>query len=351
VAAFGWDAVVEATANFAKTPQDIDVTEGSNKVWAINDNAAGDSMFSFIDDTFDAGPSLASPADGATLLTNPVTGHAGDTAFSWSGLSKSNAYEMDVALDSGFKEMVIDGLAVASPAPTVVEVVGPNQAAGAPETYEFMPGTIYYWRVKATAPVASPWSEVRSFVYESLAEPFAISGPEVGATSVSVEPTLSWAVYKGAVLYELVISEDPSFEIPTLTTNVENNFFKAEGEDALKYSTTYYWRVRGHMFEPYVEGEGRGKHWVMDATEWTTGIFTTMAESEEGAAEGGTDVTVEAPDVTVEAPDVTVSPPAVTVEGGGGSAIPEYLLWIIVVIGAVLIIALIVLIVRTRRVV
>jgi nitrous oxidase accessory protein NosD len=100
-------------------------------------------------------------------------------------------------------------------------------------------------------------------------------------------------------------------------------------------------------------------------------VFDTMEELEAHwaaihapAAEAApAEITVEAapaPQVTVEAPpapQVTVeAPPApqVTVEAAPAAAaapaIPTYLLWIIIGIGAVLVVALIVLIVRTRRV-
>ena len=68
------------------------------------------------------------------------------------------------------------------------------------------------------------------------------------------------------------------------------------------------------------------------------------------------EITVTVPDITVEAPTITVEAapaPAVTVEAPSAAAapaVPSYMLWMIIGIGAVLVIALIVLIVRTRRV-
>lgn len=76
------------------------------------------------------------------------------------------------------------------------------------------------------------------------------------------------------------------------------------------------------------------------ASLWSTGIFTTEAEPVEAAP---TTITTPAPKV-----DVTVEPAKVTVEPSA-PVIPDYMLWIIIAVGAVLIIALIVLIVRTRR--
>jgi hypothetical protein len=153
-------------------------------------------------------------------------------------------------------------------------------------------------------------------------------GPTVGATDVSVEPTFTWGAVAGAIRYEIALCEDPSFTIIEWAYNVDDPFYKAT--EALRYDTTYYWRVRAVLNE------------AGETTRWTTGVFTTEAE----AVEAGPAVVVEPtkPEVTVEIPatKITVEP--------SDPVIPTYMLWIIVVVGAVLVIALIVLIVRTRRV-
>jgi hypothetical protein len=173
--------------------------------------------------------------------------------------------------------------------------------------------------------------------------------PTLGAYDVPLQPVLTWAENAEAVLYEVALAEDPSFEIPEWTYSVDDNFYKVEDTDALKYSTTYYWRVRLLTSEPEVVGSGRSARWSVDAGPWSTGVFTTMAEPVVTAPVEAEPQ--EPPQVTVEAPQVTVNPPTVTVQPSEGPAIPEYILWIIVVVGAVLVIALIVLIVRTRLVV
>ncbi len=155
--------------------------------------------------------------------------------------------------------------------------------------------------------------------------------PAIGAYDISVTPTFTWKAVAGAHHYEIALCEDPTFTIIEWAYNVNDPFFKST--DPLRYETTYYWRVRG----------------VLDAgstafTPWAAGIFTTEAEAV--VVEGTTPVVVETPkpEITVEIP-----PTKITVEPAP-PAIPTYLLWIIVVVGAVLVIALIVLIVRTRRV-
>jgi hypothetical protein len=170
----------------------------------------------------------------------------------------------------------------------------------------------------------------------------AINTPTIGEANVSIEPMFTWAAVPGAVRYEISVADDPSFTFLTLSHNVEGiTFYKADAdnEEALSYDTTYYWRVRAVLEDSYAA--------TTPATPYEVGIFTTMAEPEEvvpGADQPTITVEPTKPEVNVEIP-----PTKITVEPAG-AAIPTYILWIIVVVGAVLIIALIVLIVRTRRV-
>jgi hypothetical protein len=161
--------------------------------------------------------------------------------------------------------------------------------------------------------------------------------PVIGAYDVSIEPMFTWGIVPGAIRYEIALSEDPTFTIIEWSYNVDNNFYKVD--EALRYDTTYYWRVRGVLGEPFQEAGA----WKTPSTPWATGIFTT--EMEPAPAVEPIVVDPVKPIVNVEVP-----PTKITVEPAG-QAIPTYILWVIVIVGAVLVIALIVLIVRTRRVV
>jgi len=209
-------------------------------------------------------------------------------------------------------------------------------------------GAYVYVTVKATGTEPTN-AELNGTVFaltqqKSIPNAPVINTPAIGATDVSIEPMFTWDAVQGAVRYEISVADDPSFTFLTLSHNVEGiTFYKADAdnEEALDYDTTYYWRVRAVLEDAYAAGT--------PATAYQVGIFTTEAEPvvvEEAAQQEQTIVTVEPtkPEVNVEIP-----PTKITVEPAG-AAIPTYILWIIVVVGAVLIIALIVLIVRTRRV-
>jgi hypothetical protein len=163
------------------------------------------------------------------------------------------------------------------------------------------------------------------------------TSPTIGGYDVATEPMFTWNGVPGSIRYEIALSEDPTFTIIEWSYNVDQTFYKVD--EPLRYDTTYYWRVRGVLGEPYQEGGV----WLTPATPWTTGIFTTAAEPEPPAEPIVVQPTK--PEVNVEIP-----PTKITIEPAE-QAIPNYMLWIIVVVGAILIIALIVLIVRTRRVV
>jgi hypothetical protein len=321
---------------YSKEPQSFKV--GGGKLWAIN-NTAANRLDSFLDTLYKTAPTASLPADAAAPVTNPVTGESQDMVFSWAKLSDTTSYNLEIALDAAFTQKVKTVLFTPVPANTdpVVAIVGRNQPALT--AYPFEPGTTYYWRVQAKEPLDSPYTAARSFTFTSLEKPFALGGPAVGANDVSIKPILSWSEYKGAKWYEVTMSEDPTFAIPEWSHNVVGLVYGVV--DPLKYGTTYYWRVRGVTADPFVQGTKV----ITPAGPYMTGAFTTMAEP----------TTAVAP-TTPPPPQVIIStapappPQVITVEKSVPAAIPEWMLLTIILIGAILVVALIVLIVRTRKV-
>jgi len=301
-----------------------------------------------IDNTFNVSPAVQTPADKYIPQTNPVNGNAQDIAFSWALLGStvtSDGYELDIALDSGFNQVIfkatpytVPGLVISLDNPYVA-LVGPGQPTTSTKggNYNFAPDTTYYWRVKGFQPLESLWSTTRSFSFSSLT-PFVLSGPAMGATGVSVNPILSWTSYTGAKWYELTLSEDPSFAIPEWSHNVYNLFYGVTSDETLKFNTTYYWRVRGVTADPYVSGSTV----ITPAGPYATGAFTTM-----GAPVTSSGPAVIVSTVTSSAPPTVITVPIVQTKE---QPIPSWMLMTIIVIGLVLIISLIILIVRTRRV-
>jgi hypothetical protein len=302
------------------------------KLWALNTVNSATPPFnnigveSFTDTLTLAGPTLTGPANGTTIAVNTQSGQAMDVAYTWSQLSTANKYDLQVALDSAFTQPLTSSTSgsfevVTSGAPSVTVLIGPNVAGPSGNKIVYQPDTTYYWRVRVdpTGPVDSPWSTSGNFKIGSLA-PLKLVTPAPGASDVLINPDFSWTTVTGATNYEIFVSDDPTFAVITFSANSPQAVYAST--EALAYSTTYYWRVRASAPASAV-------------TPFAYGIFTTQAKP-----------TTPTPPITVTQPGpttITVSvPPSVNV-------VPNYLLWIIIGIGAVLVIALIVLIVRTRR--
>jgi hypothetical protein len=323
-----WSSI-DTSAVYAGTPRALKLSSGP-KLWSWT----SDLPKSITDPIAAEAPALTSPTEGFSVAVNPGTGEAYNVTFTWERYANKyiTKFDLQIATDEDFEGIVIDTEFTGIDSDTIARVVGPTSANLA----SYNPGSTYYWRVRVseTGPMYSPWSEVRSFNIESPVT-FAITSPEVGATEVSLTPTISWTPYEGAVKYEVQISEDPTFAILDVSASSANSFYLVE--ESLKKSTAYYWRARGVTREAYQEV----KTWIPAITgPWVTGMFVTMGEP---VVEEPT-VIVEkepAPPPTVKVVEVPISTPA---------PIPAALLWAIIVIGAVLVIALIVLIVRTRRV-
>jgi len=160
--------------------------------------------------------------------------------------------------------------------------------------------------------------------------------PRFGEREAPVRPTFTWTASLGATTYELEVTQeiglDDKFTITDYgaTTTMHGHI----ANEALRYGTTYNWRVRG------ISDIGEG--------DWTTGFFTTIAEPEP-KPEAVPPVVVEevpaapAPKLVVEMP--TPETPVQVIQVS-----PDYLLWAVVGVGSVLLIGIIVLITRTRRV-
>jgi hypothetical protein len=317
-------------------PQALKVSSGP-KLWMIDTDSPD--LESCKDPIAATPPTLLSPADGYVVPMNMGTGQAYNVTFSWERYDY-HVEEMDlqIATDSKFDGVIYTGNfdISALDTDTVAKSVGPTGSTS-PENMQvdYTPGATYYWRVRVSSdgPLYSPWSASRSFKIESQIT-FNIVSPETGATGVSTTPTFTWTDYPDAIGYEVMVAEDPTFGILDMSHTADNTFYQVKDDEALAYATTYYWRVRGVTGPAPAKGAAPGGPCI-------NGIFTTMAEPKE-----------EVPPVIVEkepAPPpqvVQVPVPGPVVQ----QPIPNAVLWAIVAIGAVLIIALIVLIVRTRRV-
>ena len=166
------------------------------------------------------------------------------------------------------------------------------------------PEDTFYWHVRVVEPYLSEWSETWSFdtTPESSGPKPSLVSPAAGATDVSRKPMLQWDIAVNADCYKVVVAKDCDWSNPT--------FQKETGEETvaqvtttLAYGTSYCWKVTGY-------------HGGCDGTELGTsyGSFTTEEEPEEIIEEG-----------------------------------TPFWVWLVIGIAAILLIAVIALIVLTKR--
>jgi len=191
-----------------------------------------------------------------------------------------------------------------------------------------------------------------------------ISTPAVGAKDVSLRPVFGWAPVAGADAYYFQLADNPNFVLPIMDSSgdlgrlVVTYYAYVAGLD---YSKSYYWRVKA------VSGTVEAGNLAEGS--WGGGVFSTVAEvipepepepeapiwtcpqcgltfdtrAALAAHVASAHPPEEPPVITIEQPDIVVPLPAET-------PITPAWIYAIIGVGAVLVIAVIVLIVRTRRV-
>lgn len=185
-----------------------------------------------------------------------------------------------------------------------------------------------YWMARATGPIRGPWSEIRSIIPQPIAAPNAPAALNVAIDDngrASILPVLSWSAFHSATGYQIQIAEggtEIAFDTPTIdeTLGVTTSYVVST---ALAYDTAYAFRVRA-----LVSG---------GTTDWSASIgFRT----EKAPVEVWTDPATGLTYPTREALEAAIAARAPTT--------PMYI-WIVIAVGAILVIAVIWLIFTTRR--
>jgi len=322
-----WETASDVALTLPITPtfsNSLWVTPGSNLVWTMD----------FI---------TATPWVLEDTVCIPVTGVTAESVgyetatLSWDAMTGADEYEYrwDGAADT------TDG------DDTEATLAGLDDN----EDYTFMV------RVEEGMPFTSRWSTGYDFTTLELIGMPDNEVPYNGEQNISTRPSFVWYPTTGTpVSYEFQLSTDPAFgtTIVNITINAPLTAYTCTVD--LAYDTDHYWQVRA------VSATGTKSPWCFSN-------FHTMLEPKDPITiEPAPTPTiilptpvVNVPEITM--PDITVNPPAVTVNlptpiqtevnpviQMPDNPTPVYI-WLIVAIGAVLTIAVIVLIIRTRRVV
>jgi len=278
-----------------------------NELWTID--TTNQIIYRYQDTLCKLGPTPEMPEAGGIV---PIDSHGCITnlTLSWYELEGATKYEVAIYQDPDAIQRVW------LTTTTCIEIIatdGDNPA-------QLISGTTYYWGVRAIEPVRSPWSAICSFnpalgagQWSPMAAPGGIS-PLPGATNVPIRPAFAWQPADRATGYEFILAKDSGFtDVVVAMTGADALPISAWGCDRnLGYSTTYFWRVRAISTTSY--------------SEWGTNVFTTEA-----------------------APSAPLPPFPLPLAPQPAPSIPSYLLGLLIGIGTILVVALLVFIVRTRR--
>ena len=277
------------------------VSEGSTFLWAVD---TANATIWTIEDL------LAVPASGGEA--DPDVDSA---TLIWDGFDNATDYEVRVYSNAGMGLAYEWFDALTGDDDPILRLTDRN-TTGVHASDDLDAGTEYWWRVRASEPVNSKWSEIWTFT--TLPATMTIDadqfGPAIGATGVPIMPSFGWQDIEEADSYKFELADNPDFTTPIVSTTTTNPVYKLD--TPLKYNTNYFWRVKA------ISGTGQSR--------WATGTFTTMAEPVEAPA----------PPPAAEAPTITIPTPA--------EIAPKWI-YAIIGIGATLTTVVIVLIFRTRK--
>jgi hypothetical protein len=307
------------------------LSHGSTVIWVI-DNTTGNAGLWTLTDTLgtDVAISLISPADGYQNPINPVSGYSQDISFKWTKpTTGSISYQVRIYASDG-STILTTGEKAATDVGEPNLLIGPDQTDD--EALQYAPGTTYYWCVRTSSPVYSPWSEKRAFSIETLgAQVPDVLAPQNGASITATNPAFSWSPIAQTETYEFQLALSSGFSKTLVSEKVTTSGFRPLVK--LDTGMTYFWRVRA--LEPVVG-------------EWSA-ISNFTVEGPPPEAPPPVEI-VQTPPPVIQIP---AAPPANVIEIPPAPPPPAQIapgyIWAIIIIGAVLVIAVIVLIVRTRR--
>jgi len=310
-----------------RLPSALKVSTATGKIvlWAVSTLANSNSARYFDDTLAAVGPTLTGPANKSIIQTNSVTGYPMSLNLMWSRPSLATGYTVEIALDSSFVSKIgLPNSGNFSSSDTSLAMVLSGSSA-------FNPGSTYYWRVRAYLPITSAWSETRSITMQPLAAAVpGISSPANGSTIKSVTPAFSWTPVTSCTKYEFQLSVGPVFATSIFSDTPASAGSVLPDTTKLEKGKQYFWRVRA--LEPV-------------AGDWSTIANFTVA-MDETTVPPVTITSVPAPTFTIPA---APAPTTVTLTPAPVEEIAPTYIWAIIIIGAILVIAVIVLIVRTRR--
>ena len=328
IASWVWDSMDAGTTPGAPPPVlflnpsnalRADKRGASVDLWVID--IVGPNLYAYEDTMALAELDVSVPDEVEASLAETARGWNAQFSVSWGIISNATDYDVQIATDPGMANVVF-----AAPAAGVVTPPWFIPANPLSPTIVVAEGTLvaghdYFVRIRArdqtpNDAIRSNWSSVHRFTVqggEVVEVPYLAPqplAPTCGSTGNPRSPGFTWSPYAKSTRYEFQLAADPAFTSILAEGKVSTTGFAYEG--TLDYEGTYFWRVRA--IEPTTSG-------------WSPVCAFTVEKKEV------------APPPPVEIVQPPPPEPVVTAP----------VIWAIIGIGAILVIAVIVLIVRTRR--
>ncbi len=163
-------------------------------------------------------PVLVSPTNGAGEIDTNAT-------LSWNHSSGTIAYNVQVATDVGFINLVVDQDTIATTSHNVVGLLNNTQ---------------YFWRVNATnTGGTSTWSNTWNF--NTINSAPELIAPANNAKGIAISTTLTWSPLLGATSYSVQVATDTSFS--NLVVDQSGIAATSHAVTGLLNNTQYFWRI------------------------------------------------------------------------------------------------------------
>ncbi|MCK5586189.1 hypothetical protein KAJ02_08960, partial [Candidatus Bipolaricaulota bacterium] len=306
----GWNLCPEAYTEFKAS--DI------GRLWKFNDVFAK------------SGPELIGVADGATIPSDPCLCVNEDFVLEWDRLCDACEYDVQIAMDEGFKHIIYsdlwansdhgecDGI-LATQCEDPISFYKPSDPCAPSLVVEegiLDCNQTYWWRVRARfaetgEAYRSQWSDKWSFtVAVGPGGAIKLTAPDDGATNVPLQNIVfTWTAVSDATSYEFSLMDASGAEVASNSGDATSFVYSG----SFDYDSAYMWKVTAMKGSNVLSESG-------------TATFRSMME----------------PTAPPEIPETVINFP----EPAGT---PSWV-WVVIALAAILIITVIVLIFRTRRV-
>jgi len=179
------------------------------------------------------------------VIVDPVTGRNAEVDLSWEDYCLSSQYQVQIARDPGFTLKVYDSGSMDTADSLYPSLLYPPGNLEASHTY--------YWRVRVTRAatgqrILSQWSEPKSFTVRpgfttrtDYASVHAFT-PANGCAACPVKPvSFSWSGYQGTSKYRFLLARDSQLQNVVVDGLTSTTSYALS--EALEYDTSYYWQV------------------------------------------------------------------------------------------------------------